>query len=253
LECRIWGGTPAERPTIILLHEGLGSVGLWRDFPELLARRTGCCVFAFSRAGYGGSDPAELPRPLDYMEREALDVLPKVLDAIGFRRGILLGHSDGASIAAIHAGGVRDPRVGGIGLIAPHFFTEPGGIAAIAETKEQYDKGELRGRLARYHADVDNAFGGWCDAWLDPGFRSWNIEAFIGGIACPILAIQGRDDQYGTLAQIEALKKGARAPLHIEILDTCKHSPHVEQPERTLAIAGDFIARIAPAAARQET
>jgi pimeloyl-ACP methyl ester carboxylesterase len=244
LECRAWGGVPSERPTIVLLHEGLGSVGLWRSFPEKLAERTGCCVFAYSRAGYGGSDRIELPRPLDYMHREAVDVLPGVLDAIGFKSGILLGHSDGASIAAVHAGSFTDPRVHGIGLIAPHFFTEPEGLGAIAEARAQYKDGDLRDRLAKYHTDVDNAFRGWCDAWLDPGFKSWNIEAFIGAIRHPILAIQGRDDQYGTLRQVEALATRARAPLDVEILDNCKHSPHLEQPDRTLAIVTDFLARL---------
>jgi pimeloyl-ACP methyl ester carboxylesterase len=244
LECRAWGGSPADRPTIVLLHEGLGSVGLWRSFPASLAERTGWCVFAFSRAGYGRSDPAELPRPLDYMQREAIDVLPGVLDAVGFKSGILLGHSDGASIATIHAGSFDDPRVRGVGLIAPHFFTEPGGVAAIAEAKALYENGDLRERLVKYHADVDNAFRGWCDAWLHPGFESWNIEAFIGAIRRPILAIQGSDDQYGTLAQVEALGKAARAPLDVHILDNCRHSPHVEQPDRTLAIVGDFLARL---------
>jgi pimeloyl-ACP methyl ester carboxylesterase len=244
LECRAWGGSPSERPTIVILHEGLGSVGLWRSFPEQLAERTGCCVFAYSRAGYGSSDPVELPRPLDYMHREAVEVLPQVLDAIGFKSGVLLGHSDGASITAIHAGSFNDSRVRGVGLIAPHFFTEPGGLAAIAEARALYENGDLRDRLAKYHADVDNAFRGWCDAWLDPGFKSWNIEAFIGAIACPILAIQGRDDQYGTLGQIEALAKGARAPLDVQILDKCRHSPHLDQPDRTLAIVGDFLTRL---------
>jgi pimeloyl-ACP methyl ester carboxylesterase len=244
LECRAWGGTPAEKPAIILLHEGLGSVGLWRDFPEKLAERTGCCVFAYSRAGYGRSDPAELPRPLDYMQREAVDVLPGVLDAIDFTSGILLGHSDGASIAAIHAGSFNDARVRGIGLIAPHFFTEPEGLAAIAEAKALYDGGDLRDRLAKHHVDVDNAFRGWNDAWLDPRFESWNIEAFIGAIRCPILAIQGRDDQYGTLRQMDALSNGAHAPPDINILDDCRHSPHLEQPERTLAIVSDFLVRL---------
>jgi pimeloyl-ACP methyl ester carboxylesterase len=252
LECRTWGGTPSERPAIVLLHEGLGSVGLWRSFPERLAAQTGHCVFAYSRAGYGGSDPVELPRPLDYMQREAIDVLPGVLDAIGFKSGILLGHSDGASIAAIHAGGVRDPRVRGIGLIAPHFFTEPEGLAAIAEAREQYEKGDLRGRLARRHADVDNAFRGWSDAWLDPGFKSWNIEEFIGAIRSPILAIQGRDDQYGTLRHMEALAKGAKVRFRIEILDNCRHSPHLEQPDLTLKIVTDFLAQRSTNAKRCE-
>jgi pimeloyl-ACP methyl ester carboxylesterase len=244
LECRGWGGTPAKRPTIVLLHEGLGSVGLWRSFPEQLAERTGFCVFAYSRAGYGGSDPAELPRPLDYMQREAVEVLPQVLDAIGFRRGILLGHSDGASIATIHAGTFCDPRVQGLCLIAPHFFTEPEGLAAIAEAKAAYDTGDLRDKLARHHADADNAFRGWNDAWLDPGFKVWNIEAFIGSVQTPILAIQGRNDQYGTLRQMDALTKRAKAPLRIEVLENCRHSPHLEQPDQTLAIVSEFLASL---------
>lgn len=244
LECRAWGGSPAQQPTIVLLHEGLGSVGLWRSFPERLAEQTGFCVFAYSRAGYGGSDPAKLPRPLDYMQREAIDVLPQLLDSIGFRRGIFLGHSDGASIAAIHAGSVRDSRVRGICLMAPHFFTEPEGLASIAEAKAQYENGDLRDRLARYHADVDNAFRGWCDAWLDPGFKAWNIEAFIGSIRIPILAIQGREDQYGTLRQMEALVNGSRAPLEVEILENCRHSPHIERPDRVLPLVSRFLARL---------
>jgi pimeloyl-ACP methyl ester carboxylesterase len=244
LECRTWGGTPRKQSTVVLLHEGLGSVGLWRSFPEALAEQAGCCVFAYSRAGYGRSGPVPLPRPLDYMTHEAVHVLPLVLDTIGFTRGVLLGHSDGASIAAIHAGSIGDSRVRGIVLIAPHFFTEPEGLAAIAEAKAQYEKGDLRDRLARHHADVDNAFRGWNDAWLDPGFKSWNIEAVIGDIPCPILAIQGRDDQYGTLKQLDALAKGARTPVDIVLLENCRHSPQIEQPGGTLEAVSDFLARL---------
>jgi pimeloyl-ACP methyl ester carboxylesterase len=228
----------------VLLHEGLGSIGLWRSFPEKLAERTGYCVAAYSRGGYGQSDPVPLPRPLDYMTREAIDVLPQVLDAIGFKRGILLGHSDGASIAAIYAGSVEDVRIWGLCLISPHFFTEPGGLASIAEAKVQYETGDLRQRLAKHHADVDNAFRGWNGAWLDPGFKSWNIEDSIPGIRVPVLAIQGRDDQYGTLAQIDALVNRAHAPVDTAILENCKHSPHVEQPDYTLEVASDFLARL---------
>jgi len=244
LEARAWGGSPADKPTIVLLHEGLGSAGMWRSFPEKLAERTGYCVFAYSRAGYGRSDPAELPRPLDYMTREAAGVLPEVLDAIGFSRGILLGHSDGASIAAIYAGSVADFRVRGLCLISPHFFTEPMGLASIAAAKVQYETGDLRERLAKHHANVDNAFWGWNGAWLDPGFKAWNIEDAIAFIRVPVLAIQGRDDQYGTLAQIDALANGCYAPVDVEILENCKHSPHIEQPERTPTAVADFLARL---------
>ncbi len=178
------------------------------------------------------------------MTREAIDVLPGVLDAIGFKRGILLGHSDGASIAAIYAGSIKDFRVRGLGLISPHFFTEPMGLASIAEAKIQYEQGDLRQRLAKHHANVDNAFWGWNGAWLDPGFNAWNIEDSIAYIRVPVLAIQGRDDRYGTLAQIEALEKGTYAPVDVEIVENCKHSPHAEQPERTLAAVSDFVARL---------
>ncbi len=239
-----WGGSPAEKPTIVLLHEGLGSTGLWRSFPEKLSQRTGYSVFAYSRAGYGKSDPVELPRPLDYMTREAIEVLPGVLEIIGFRRGILLGHSDGASIAAIYAGNIKDFRVRGLCLISPHFFTEPMGLASIAAAKVQYEQGDLRARLAKHHANADNAFWGWNGAWLNPGFKAWNIEDSIAYIRVPVLAIQGRDDQYGTLAQIEALENGAYAPVDVEIVENCKHSPHIEQPERTLAAVSEFVARL---------
>ena len=244
LECRYWGRTPEVAPTLVLLHEGLGSATLWKDFPEKLAASTGYGVFAYSRAGYGRSDPATLPRHLDYMTREAVDVLPRVLEAIGFRRGVLLGHSDGASIAAIYAGSVKDFRVRGLCLISPHFFTEPEGLASIAEAKLHYETSDLRERLARHHGDVDNAFRGWNEAWLDPGFKAWNIEDAIAYIRVPVFAVQGRDDQYGTLAQIDALRNGLYSPLDVEILDGCRHSPHLERPDETLAMVTDFLARL---------
>src|SRR6184192_2562573 len=175
LEYRMIGPAPDEAPTIVMLHEGLGSVGLWGDFPDRLQAATGACVFVYSRSGYGASTPVELPRPLDYMHIEALEILPKLLDEIGFRRGLLLGHSDGASIAAIYAGTLQDHRVRGLVLIAPHFFTEDMGIAEIARAKAAYEKPDLRQKLARWHADVDNAFNGWSGVWLDPQFREWDI------------------------------------------------------------------------------
>jgi pimeloyl-ACP methyl ester carboxylesterase len=244
LESRCWGAAPEAAPTLVLLHEGLGSTGLWKDFPDKLASSSGYGVFAYSRAGYGKSDAAELPRPLDYMTREAVDVLPRVLEAIGFRRGVLLGHSDGASIAALYAGSVEDFHVRGLCLMSPHFFTEPEGLASIADAKVQYETGDLRERLARHHADADNAFRGWNDAWLDPRFKSWNIEEAIAYIRVPVLAIQGRGDQYGTLAQIDALRSGLYSPLDVEILEDCKHSPHLEKPDETLAAIIDFLARL---------
>jgi pimeloyl-ACP methyl ester carboxylesterase len=244
LECVAHGPAPDAAPAIVMLHEGLGCVALWRDFPEQLARATGFGVFAYSRAGYGRSDPAPLPRPLDYMTREARDTLPKVLDAIGFRRGILLGHSDGASIAAIYAGTVEDFRVRGLVLMAPHVFTEDTGLAAIAAAREAYDRGDLRPRLAKYHRDVDNAFRGWNGAWLDPGFRSWNIADSIGYWRVPALVIQGDQDQYGTIAQIREIETRAYSPVDVAILSDCRHSPHLEQPGDTLKAITDFHARL---------
>jgi pimeloyl-ACP methyl ester carboxylesterase len=244
LEACAWGGPPADKPAIVLLHEGLGSLGLWKSFPEKLAERTGYCVFAYSRAGYGRSDPAGQPWPLDFMTREAVEILPEVLEAIGFKRGVLLGHSDGASIAAIYAGSVKDFRIRGLCLISPHFFTEPMGLAAIAETRALFEKGDLRSGLSKHHADAGRVFEGWSGVWLDPAFKSWSIEDAIAYIRVPVLAIQGLDDQYGTLAQIKALENGSYAPVDVELFENCKHSPHIEQPERTLAVVTNFLTRL---------
>lgn len=244
LEAACHGPPPDEAPTIVLLHEGLGCVALWRDFPRALAQATGFGVFAWSRAGYGQSDPADLPRPLDYMTREAVESLPRVLDAIGFRRGVLLGHSDGASIAAIYASSVTDFRLRGLILMAPHFFTEPEGLASIEQARIAYENGDLRARLAKYHKRVDNAFRGWNGAWLDPGFKSWNIAESIDYLRVPVLAIQGADDQYGTLAQIREIEDRIYSPVDVEILADCRHSPHLEHPEKTMAAIVDYCSRL---------
>jgi pimeloyl-ACP methyl ester carboxylesterase len=245
LEAVAYGPPPESAPTIVLLHEGLGCVSLWRDFPAGLAAATGWGVFAYSRAGYGRSDPVDLPRPLDYMTREARSSLPAVLDVIGVQRGLLLGHSDGASIAAIYAGEHVDERVKGLVLMAPHVFTEGPGLASIAEAKRAYETGDLRAKLARYHADVDCAFLGWNGAWLDPGFKAWNIEAFVEGWRVPALLIQGADDQYGTIAQIRAIEARTPAPVESVILEACRHSPHLERPRETLDAIAAFCAKIA--------
>lgn len=244
LEVAMWGPAPTDAPTIVMLHEGLGCLALWRDVPRLIAEATGWGVLAYSRAGYGQSDPAELPRPLDYMTREAVDVLPEVLDAIGFRQGILLGHSDGATIAAVYAGSVEDFRVRGLILLAPHFFTEEPGLAEIARARDAYESGDLRARLAKYHRDPDNAFRGWNDAWLDPGFKAWNVADVIDYWRIPALVIQGRDDPYGTLAQVDEVRDRSYAPVDVEILDACGHAPQLERPEPTLAAIAEFVARL---------
>ena len=244
LEYFCLGPTPDTAPTIVMLHEGLGCASLWRDFPGKVAEATGMGVFVYSRAGYGQSDPVDLPRPLDFMTREATEVLPQILDAIGFQRGILFGHSDGATIAAIHAGSVEDFRVRGLIVMAPHFFTEPDGLASIAEAKLAYDEGGLRERMAKYHRDPDVAFRGWNDVWLDPGFVKWNVAEVIDYFRIPTLAIQGRDDQYGTLRQIEAIEERAYSPVDMVVIDDCKHAPHLEQPEAVLAAVTEFAARL---------
>lgn len=244
LEARMHGPSPQHGTVVVLLHEGLGSTELWRSFPRDLAARTGLGVFAYSREGYGNSDPVTLPRPLDYMERHARDVLPEVLDALAPKRAILLGHSDGASIAALYLGGSQDQRVRGLILMAPHFFTEPQGLESIEEARKAYEAGDLRQRLAKYHKDVDNAFRGWNDAWLDPEFRSWNIEEAIDYIRIPVLAIQGRDDQYGTLAQLDALESRLYSPFEAVVLDNCRHAPFLDRPGETLDAVAGFIARL---------
>jgi len=243
LEYRMIGPRPDTAPALVLLHEGLGCVGLWGDFPDQLQQATGCGVFVYSRAGYGKSSPVKLPRPLNYMQDEARDVLPKLLDAIGFRHGLLVGHSDGASIAAVYAGSHQDHRVGGLVLIAPHFFTEDPGIASIEEARVAYETGDLRARLARWHADVDNAFKGWNGAWLDPDFRKWDITGELAYIRVPILIVQGADDQYGTVEQIEAAERECYCPVEVALLPGVKHSPQREAPEWTLNAIAEFVAR----------
>jgi pimeloyl-ACP methyl ester carboxylesterase len=244
LEGRCFGPAPSIAPTILMLHEGLGCVALWRDFPAKLASATGFGVFAYSREGYGRSTPTPLPRPLDYMTREAVGPLREVIDWLGPKRLVLLGHSDGASIAALYLGHVPDHRVRGLILMAPHFFTEPMGLKSIAEAKAAYETGALRQRLAKYHADVDNAFYGWRQAWLDPGFANWDITDAIDYIRTPVLAIQGRQDQYGTLAQIEALNARLLSPFERIILDDCRHAPFVDKPKETLDAIVDFLSRL---------
>jgi pimeloyl-ACP methyl ester carboxylesterase len=244
LEYRMIGPMPDDAPTIVMLHEGLGCAALWGDFPEKLQAATGTGVFVYSRAGYGGSTPVALPRPLGYMHVEALEILPKLLDEIGFRRGLLLGHSDGASIAAIYAGGVADHRVRGVAMIAPHFVVEEMGIAAIAQTAQTYQTGSLRARLARWHSDVDNTFNGWSGAWLDPKFRSWDISEFLAYIRVPVAILQGADDQYGTIRQIEIATEECYCPVDVTIIPGAGHSPHREAPEATLDAISDFALRI---------
>jgi len=245
LEYRMIGPQPSERPTIVMLHEGLGSAALWGDFPDRLQASTGMGVFVYSRAGYGASTPVALPRPLDYMSREALDVLPALLETIGFQRGVLLGHSDGASIATIYAGGVADHRLRGVVLMAPHFVVEDVSVASIAAIKQAYETADLRNKLMRWHRDVDNAFYGWNAAWLDPGFRRWDISEYLAYIRVPIAILQGEDDQYGTIRQIQIAREECYCPVDVTLIPQVGHSPQREAAELTLATVSEFVGRLA--------
>lgn len=244
LEYRCLGPSPDKAPTIVMLHEGLGSVAQWRDMPENIARQTGFGVLVYSRAGYGASDPADLPRPVDYMTLEASDTLGPIIDALGIEHAILLGHSDGATIATIYAGSVSDLRVRGLMLVAPHFFTEPSGLEAIRAAGAMYRSGELKRKLAKYHQDPDNAFFGWHDVWTNPDFADWNVADAIDHLRIPVLAIQGRNDAYGTLAQIEEIETRIYSPVETVILDGCGHDPFREKPDETLAAIAEFCARL---------
>jgi pimeloyl-ACP methyl ester carboxylesterase len=235
------GPRPEEAPTLVLLHEGLGCVAMWREFPAQLAERTGCGVFVYSRPGCGASDPVPLPRSLDYMREEAA-LLPKVLDAAGITKCILIGHSDGASIAVIHAGSRQDFRVRALALMAPHFFVEEMTTASIAATKRAYEAGDLRRRLARYHENVDAAFYGWAAPWL--AFDGWSIEEELAHVRVPILILQGRDDQYGSAAQIERARAVAYCPVEAVLLERCAHSPHLDRPAATLEAVAEFVERV---------
>jgi pimeloyl-ACP methyl ester carboxylesterase len=252
LECRRIGARRGPAPTLVFLHDGLGCVDIWGDFPHRLTRRTGLPGFVYSRAGYGRSDPVPLPRPLNYMHIEAAHVLPAVLAASGIEQAILVGHSDGATISLIYGaltgGGIpappaapqAAPRAAAIVAMAPHVFNEALSITSIRETTRQFEGGTLRGRLERYHGEnVDCAFRGWSDAWLDPLFRAWNIEAMLAAIDVPVLVIQGDADAYGTLAQVESILRNVSGPVRAHIIPGCDHVPYREAPEITLeAIAG---------------
>ena len=244
LEAKCWGASPDDSPTLVLLHEGLGSVAMWRDFPQNLAGAAGVGVFAYSRQGYGKSAPCELSRPLDYMEREARDVLPKVLDAAGIGQAILIGHSDGASIAALHQGFAEDDRIRGLVLMAPHFFVEDLSISSIENAGVAWRETDLPERLGRYHADAANAFLGWNQAWLDPGFRDWDISWCIDRFRVPCLAIQGRLDEYGSARQVEVIAERSPAEVDVHLLDDCEHSPFRDAKAQTLDLITAFLPRV---------
>jgi pimeloyl-ACP methyl ester carboxylesterase len=233
---------PGAEPALVFLHEGLGSVAMWRDFPARVAAATGRRTLVYSRLGYGASAPLPAPRRPDYMHREALEALPALRAEHGLADAVLVGHSDGASIALIHAGAGHPVR--GIVAMAPHVFVEDVTIRSIEAAREAWRTTDLRARLERYHADAEGAFRGWNDAWLDPAFRDWNIEEYLPAITCPVLAIQGRDDEYGTMAQLDAIERQVEGRVERLELARCRHSPHRDQPEATLAAIAAFVARL---------
>lgn len=235
-------GADADAPTIVFLHEGLGCVSMWRDFPQQLADASGCNALVYSRYGYGRSDPIDAPCGTDFMHREALDTLPALLDQFGIERPILFGHSDGGSIALIHAGGSGRPVRAAI-VMAPHVLVEDLTIRNIEAARVAYETTDLRARLARHHDDPDSAFRGWNNIWLHPDFRPWNIESYLPGIACPVLAIQGVDDEYGTLDQIHRIARGA-PDVELLALPDCRHSPHRDQPQAVIDAVGRFLSRL---------
>ena len=226
------------RRAVVLLHDGLGSVSTWRDWPARLHARTGAPVVAYSRAGYGRSPPVPLPRPLDYMQREGRD-LPRVLDAMGVDEAVLVGHSDGASIAIVAA--ATSSRVVGLALLAPHVFVEDVTVAAIATARDAHARGALRERLARHHVNADVAFRGWCDAWLDPGFRAWTIVSHLADVRVPVVVVQGDADPYGTLAQVDAIRAGVRGPFRAVVLPGVGHAPQREREDETTAAVVDLV------------
>jgi len=243
LECQWLGPRPSEDPDgppiLVFLHEGLGCIALWRDFPKKLVDATGLGGFVYSRQGYGGSEPCQLPRPITYMHDEGLTVLPQLLEAARIRRAILVGHSDGASISLIYAGSTLSRCISGIILEAPHVFMEEENAASIREMCVTYETTDLRSRMMKYHgSNVDCAFKGWSEPWLGEHFTTWNIEEFLPKICAdkpvPTLVIQGGEDEYGTIAQCQAIERGVGVNVSTLFLPKCGHAPHLEQPELTL-------------------
>jgi pimeloyl-ACP methyl ester carboxylesterase len=236
-----WVGAAAPgTPTLVFLHEGLGSIRQWRDFPLQVAQSTGCRALVYSRYGYGQSDVLAEPRVgVDFMHREALESLPVLIAQLAIERPVLVGHSDGASIALIHAGARHAVRA--LALMAPHVFVEPICVESIRKASAAFDASDLAQRLGKYHRDPRKTFHLWADVWLDPAFLQWNIEECLPAISCPVLAIQGEDDTYGTMAQLEAIRRGVRGPCTLAKLAACGHAPFRDQPGATLEALTGFI------------
>ena len=228
-------------PALVFLHEGLGSIGQWRDFPARVAAATGLPALIYSRYGYGQSDVLEQPRQSDFMHREALEALPELLRQLEIARPILIGHSDGASISLIYAGAGLPAAA--VAVMAPHVSIEDKNIAGIVAAKKTFETTDLAQRLGRYHRDPVKTFRGWCDAWLAPEFRDWNIENYLAGIDCRLLAIQGDGDEYGTMEQLDSIARHVAGPVELVKLEGCGHSPHKDQPEKAFACIVSFVER----------
>lgn len=228
-------------PTLVFLHEGLGSIRQWRDFPAKVVEATGCRALVYDRYGYGQSDVLQEPRrSMRFMHDEALAFLPQLRTALRIDNPILVGHSDGASIALIHAGAGHAVR--GVAVMAPHVFIEPICLASIAAAKETFETTDLPDRLGRYHRDARRTFYGWADVWTEESFRSWDIrEDYLRNIRCPVLAIQGREDEYGTMAQLDEIARTVGGPCELLKLPDCGHTPFRDQPEKTLEAVARFI------------
>lgn len=248
LEYLWYGPRPTEAPTLVFLHGGLGSATSWGDYPLKVADTLRCGALVYSRSGYGSSDPIETPREVDFMHREALEVLPKILDEFDVRDAALIGHSDGASIAIIFAGSETHARarIHALVLEAPHVYVEDLTISSIGVAVKNYNEGELKKRLEKYHEHVEDTFRGWCQIWLHPEFRRWNIEQFIPSIRVPILVIQGKDDRFGMLDQVRRIQDKCLGSIQTKILPDCRHRPHREYPEETLESTVDFLRRYGP-------
>tara|TARA_B100000579_G_scaffold431119_1_gene445660 strand:- start:458 stop:1228 length:771 start_codon:yes stop_codon:yes gene_type:complete len=241
----VWhGSAPDVAPTLIFLHEGLGSVSMWKDFPQKLSRQTGCGALVYSRFGYGKSEKCELPRPLNFMHEEGLEVLPEIIELCGIKKYILVGHSDGASIALIFAGSASANKLLGIVNEAPHVFCESITISSIQKLRENFNSGNLRERLNKHHKDVDRTFNGWADVWLNNKFFKWNIESFLPRIKVPNLIIQGNNDEYGTSAQVQAILLRSAGSVKTCFLENCGHSPHHEQQSKTLQVMTEFVRKL---------
>ncbi len=241
LEYQRIGAAGSGSQTLVFLHEGLGSIGQWRDFPARVAAKTSLPAIVYARYGYGQSDVLQQPFGVDFMHAEALESLPALLEELKIKRPILIGHSDGASIALIYAG--TGHRLEGLAVMAPHVFVEAISIQGIVAARHAFETTGLRQRLARYHRDPEKTFRGWNDVWLAPAFRDWNIESFLPGIKCPLLAIQGYGDEYGSMAQVDAIARAVSGPVDVLKLEDCGHSPHKDQPEKVTRAVVEFVKR----------